>query len=154
MTGQKILLPYNFTNYDKKALDFVIRMFSHLEDAEVTVFNIYMPVPELEMRGAPVMEKLKSNLSYLSQKVTEQEAGLKAAREILLKNGFSGTQVHHVFKPRKKDTATEIIDAAMSHLSDIVVLNSKPATVTRFFTGSVSSKVIAALKDTTVCVVT
>lgn len=39
MASEKILLPYNFTGYDQRALDFVIRTFSHLKDVEVTLFH-------------------------------------------------------------------------------------------------------------------
>lgn len=38
MAGKKLLLPYNFTDYDKKALDFVVRIFAPLKDAEITLF--------------------------------------------------------------------------------------------------------------------
>ncbi|MBC8390960.1 MAG: hypothetical protein H8E17_00110 [Deltaproteobacteria bacterium] len=89
MTGQKILLPYNFLIYDQKALDFVISTFAYSNDVEITIFNAYTPVPEIDIREAPIMEKLHGNLNYLSQKVKEQEAGLKAAKQKLLQNGFS-----------------------------------------------------------------
>ena len=41
MAIQKILLPYNFTSLDQKALDFVINVFSHLKDTEITILNAY-----------------------------------------------------------------------------------------------------------------
>ncbi len=50
MASEKILLPYNFTGYHQRALDFVIRTFSHLKDVEVTLFHTYTPVPEIDMR--------------------------------------------------------------------------------------------------------
>jgi hypothetical protein len=154
MASQKILLPYNFTNYDQKALDFVIRTFTHLEDVEVTLFNSYTPVPEVKTNDSPVMDKLKGNLTYLSQRIREQEEGLKVAKRNLLENGFSEDQIHYVFKPRNKDIAGEIIDLALSGRYDLIVINRKPGKVTRFFTGSVLNKVASVLKDTTICLVT
>jgi hypothetical protein len=154
MASQKILLPYNFTNYDQKALDFVIRTFAHLEDVEVTLFNSYTPVPEVKTNDSPVMDKLKGNLTYLSQRIREQEEGLKVAKRNLLENGFSEDQIHYVFKPRNKDIAGEIIDLALSGRYDLIVINRKPGKVTRFFTGSVLNKVASVLKDTTICLVT
>ena len=74
MAGQKILLPYNFTSFDQKALEFVINTYSSLKDAEITLFNAYMPVPKIEMRDSPIMQKMTGNLSYLSQRINEQEA--------------------------------------------------------------------------------
>lgn len=154
MASQKILLPYNFTNYDQKALDFVIRTFAHLKDVEVTLFNTYTAVPEIETTDSPIMDKLKGNLTYLSQRIREQEEGLKVAKGNLLENGFSENQIRYVFKPRKKDIAGEIIDLALSGRYDLLVINRKPGKVTRFFTGSVLNKVASALKDTTICLVT
>jgi hypothetical protein len=154
MASQRILLPYNFTNYDQKALDFVIRTFAHVEDVEVTLFNSYTSVPEIKTNDSPIMDKLKGNLTYLSQRIREQEEGLKVAKRNLLENGFSEDQIHYVFKPRNKDIAGEIIDLALSGRYDLIVINRKPGKVTRFFTGSVLNKVASALKDTTICLVT
>ena len=154
MANQRILLPYNFTTYDQKALDFVIRNFSHVEDVEVTLFNSYTSVPEIKTDENPVMDKLKGNLTYLSQRIREQEEGLKVAKRNLLENGFSENQIHYVFKPRKKDIAGEIVDLALGGRYDLIVINRKPGKVTRFFTGSVVNKIASALKDTTICLVT
>ena len=153
MTGQKILLPYNFTKHDDKALDFVIRTFSHLKDVEVTLFNAHMSVPAIEMQESPVMEKMKGNLLYLSQQVNDQEAALNVAKNKLLQNGFSEQQVRCIFKPRLKDVASEIIALATKERFDLVVMNHKPGGITKIFTGSVHGKVVANLKEITVCIV-
>jgi len=153
MDTQKILVTYNFTSYDQKALDFVARTFVHLKDVEVTLLHIYTSVPKIEARESPVMAQFQRNLDYLSQKVKEQEAGLKEARQYLVQNGFAENQVSYLYKPRKKDIIGEIVDIATQDNFNIVVMNRKPGKVTRFFTGSVFSKVVSALKDKTVCIV-
>ncbi len=154
MASQKILLPYNFTSYDQKALDFVIRTFAQVKDVEITLFNSYTAVPEIGQTDSPVMDKLKANLTYLSQRIHEQEEGLKVAKRNLLENGFSEDQIHYVFKPRRKDISGEIIDLALNGQYNLVVINRKPGKVTRFFTGSVLNKVASALKNVTICLVT
>ena len=153
MATQKILITYNFTSYDQKALDFVTRTFAHLKDVEVTLLNIYTPVTKIELRESPVMAKFQRNLDYLNQKVKEQEEGLKEARQYLVQNGFNENQVSYLYKPRKKDIIGEIVDIATQDNFNIVVMNRKPGKVTRFFTGSVFNKVVSALKDKTVCIV-
>lgn len=112
------------------------------------------PVPQIEMNDSPVMDKLKGNLNYLSQRINEQEVGLAVAKENLLENGFSENQIHCIFKPKKKDIAGEIIDLASNGNHDLIVMNRKPGKVKRFFTGSVFNKVVSTLKDKTVCLVT
>lgn len=154
MAGQKILVPYNFTSYDQKALDFIIRTFAHLKDVEVTLFNTYTPAPEIDVRGSPIMENIKSNVAFLSKKIMEQEEDLKAATKKLSGNGFSEDRVQYIFNPRKKDIATEIINLASEHGFNLVVVNHKPGKLSHFFTGNVFSKVVNALKNTIVCVVT
>ena len=153
MAGQKILLPYNFNSNDQKALDFVIRSFAHQKDVELTLFNAFTSVPDIEVRGSPIMETMRGNLSYLSQKIKEQEDELMVVRNKLLERGFSKDRIHTVFEPKKKDIAGDIVDLALKGRFNVVVLNRKPGKIARFFTGSVFNKVVTSLKETTVCIV-
>ena len=153
MDDIKILLPYNFTSYDKKALDFVVRTYGDKKEADITLFNAYTPAPPIEMRGSPVMEQMKDTLNYLSQRINEQDDELKTIKGHLSGKGFGEDKIHIVFEPKKKDVAGDIIDLAQNGPFNVVVLNRKPGKIARFFTGSVFSKVVAALKDTTICIV-
>jgi hypothetical protein len=76
------------------------------------------------------------------------------AKQYLLENGFSEDQIHYVFEPRQKDVASEIIGLARKGGYDLIVINRKPGKVTRFFTGSVFTKVVSGLRDKTICLVT
>ncbi len=153
MAIQKILLPYNFTTLDQKALAFVNSTFGRLEEVEITLFYAYTPLPQIEAESTSVMGKLKGNLGYLSQKIMQQETELKTVAEKLLQTGFAQNRIHTAFRPRKKDIAAEIIELASKDNFSVVVINHKPGKASRFFTGSVFSKVVSALKDTTVCIV-
>jgi nucleotide-binding universal stress UspA family protein len=153
MATQKILLPFNFTRYDQKAVDFVIRTFAHLEEAEITIFNAYTPVPDIETRDTSVMGKLKGNLSYLSQKIMLQESELQTLKQKLVQSGFPSSRIQTVFRPRKKDIATEIADLATDGNFDIIVVNHRPGKASRFFTGSVYNKLVSAVRNATVCIV-
>ena len=153
MATQKLLLPYHFTGLDQKALDFVINTFGKLDNIAVTVFNAYTPIPEIATEATAVTDRLKGGLSYLSQKIKENEALLEEIKDQLVESGFSENRVDCIFRPRKKDIATEIIDLVVSEKFDIIVLNRKHARVTRFFSGSISHKVVMSLKDVTVCIV-
>jgi len=153
MAAQKILLPYNFTTLDQKALAFANSIFGHLEDVEITLFHAYTPLPEIEAESTSVMGKMKGNLSYLSQKIMQQETELKAVEEKLVQGGFSQGCISTVFKPRKKDIAAEIVEFCSKDKFSVIVLNHKSGKASRFFTGSVFSKIVSALKNTTVCIV-
>jgi nucleotide-binding universal stress UspA family protein len=153
MAIQKILLAYNFSSLDQKAIEFVTSAFAHIEGVEITVFHAFTPLPDIEAEASLVTGRLKGSLSYLSQQILQRENDLKAVTEYLARNGFAAERIHTVFRARKKDVATEIINLTRDTKFDTVVLNRKAARVTRFFSGSVSHKVIMTLKDTTVCIV-
>ena len=153
MAIQKILVAYNFTSLDQKALDFVVSAFGHLEGIEITIFHAYTPVPEIETEESLVTGKLKGSLSYLSQQIMQRENDLKAVVAKLGQDGLPETHIITVFKPRKKDIASELIDLTRDTKFDVMVLNRKAARVARFFSGSVSNKVVMNLKDMTVCIV-
>ena len=83
MSTFKILLPYNFSRHDRKATDFVARVFAGRRDVQVTLFNLSVPPPEFDVRGSPVMGRMKETVGYLSQRIQEQKEELEAARSRL-----------------------------------------------------------------------
>ena len=153
MAKLKLLLPYHFTGLDQKALNFVTDTFGKLKNVSVTVFNAYTPIPEIETDATSITGKLKGSLSYLSQRIKENETLLDEVRDKLVEGGIPENRVDCIFRARKKDIASEIIDLVTSDKFDILVLNRKHARVARFFSGSTSQKVIMTLKDVTVCIV-
>jgi len=153
MADLKILLPFNFTEHDNKALGFAIRTYAGHEDAHIALYNAYTPAPDIDVRSDPVMERMRSHLDYLSKQIFDQEDALKKIKEKLLLSGFSSGRVRYIFEPLKKDIAGDIIDQVLKGNFDVVILNRKPTKITRFFTRSVFFKVISTVKSVTVCVV-
>ena len=153
MAVQKILVPYNFTHNDQKTLNFVMRNFLHQQDVDVTLFHAYTPPPKIEASQNTVTAKLSSNLRYLTQRIAEQENELKKVTQTLQERGFSENNLHYIYQARKKDTAGEIIDIVNKWKFQIVVLSHKPGRIARFFTGTVFTKVVTSLANTTVCIV-
>ena len=102
MAGQKLLLPYNFTPQDKKALDFVVQNFGRDKDLSVALFHAYTAVPEIQVSKSEITSKLRENMSYMSQQISENERELEKARKYLLENGLKPESVKCVFKARKK----------------------------------------------------
>jgi nucleotide-binding universal stress UspA family protein len=153
MAIQKILLAYNFTSRDQKSIDFVGSAFAHIDGVEITVFHAFTPVPDIETGAELVTGKLKGSLNYLSQQVMQRENDLKSVTEKLTQKNFAADRIHTVFRPRKTDIASEIISLTRDSKFDVIVLNRKATRVARFFSGSVSNKVVMTLKDTTVCIV-
>ncbi len=153
MAIQKILLAYNFSSLDQRAIEFAANAFAHIEGADITIFHAFTPVPDIQTEPSLVTGKLKGSLNYLAQQVMQRENDLKLVTGKLIHHGFAADRIHTVFRPRKKDIAGEIINLTRETQYDAIVLNRKAGRVTRFFSGSVSNKVIMTLKDTMVCIV-
>jgi nucleotide-binding universal stress UspA family protein len=153
MPDYTILVPYNFTRQDQKALDFLLNTLAHLPNADITLFHGYTPVPEISSRENPIMEKVRGNLSYLNQTIKNQQESLEQAKTHLAAKGFAADRINTLFKARKKDVAAEIIDLAKRRAFDMVILSRNPGKVTRFFSGSVYNKVVQAVRGIAVCVV-
>ena len=152
MATQKILMPYNFTAYEGKALDFAINTFAQREDVKITLFNTYTPLPKIDMKASPELNKIRSAMVSLAEELKEMEAGLISAKEHLLENGFSDDQVDYIFKEKEKSITDEIIDTVVKGHYRVLILSRQAGKVTRFFSRSVHSKVLSVLKDITICI--
>lgn len=147
MANLKILVPYNFTSSDEKALDFVIHQFDQHRDAAITLFHAYIPVPDIEISDKTVMSRLAGNIAYLRQKLYDLEEAIQKARQRLISAGFAENKVDYVFKPMEKEAALEIIQHATKGAYTTIVLNRNPSKIIKFFMPSVSKKVTKALKN-------
>lgn len=148
MAARKILVPYNFTRNDEKAIAFVIDRFAQQSgDTQITLFHAFIPVPEIEINDKTVMSRLAGNLAYLRQKNYELEETLEQAQTRLVSAGFPEQSVKRIFKPQEKEIAQEIIEQAGKGEFTTLVLNHNPSKIKRYFTPSVTKKVARALKD-------
>jgi hypothetical protein len=154
MATKKILVPYNFSIHEWKAFDFVVTVLGGREDVKITLFNTYVPVPEIDLTGNPELDKMRGGLIFLSEELKRKEDGLKSAVNYFLQHGFSADQVDFVFKKKEKDVAEEIVDAVVNGHYDMVVLRPTPGKVSRLFARSVHEKVLRSLKEVTVCIAT
>lgn len=145
MTSRKILVPYNFSENDEKAVAFVIDSYNRSEDVDITLFHTYVPVPNIEVSDKTVMARLSSNIAYLRQKLYDNEKDLVNAAARLVRAGFPEDRVHYVFKARHKEPAQEIIDQATEGSFDVIVLNHNPSKIKKFFTASISKRVSKAM---------
>ena len=152
MDEKKILFPYNFTEKDKRSLDYIIRTYAQCVDLKITIFHAYIPVPEITVNKKSVMGKITSDLHYLSQKLVEQKDNMVEVKKLLVKGGFKDSQVNYLYTPKKRDIANEIIYLAKDGAYNIIILN-RSGKVTSFFKASVFNKVVTALKDVTVTIV-
>ncbi len=152
MATFKILMPYNFSAHDKKAIQFIINAFGGRDDTRVTLFHTYTPLPDIDVGASPENLKMRSGMNYLTGERAEKEKGLKEAGEILIESGFPEASLNYIFKKKSRTNAEEIAEAAGGGKFDALVLSRKGGKVSSFFTRSIHAKAIAALKNVTICV--
>ena len=154
MAGKKILVAFEFTEYDERSLHYVMRNLADQKWVKVTLFHVYTPLPDMDTFSNPRLSHLKSTMDTLWTELGEKEAELKKIKEDLLDNGFRDDQVDYVFKARTKDIGGEIVDMVLKESYDTIVLSHKPRKFTRKFTRKVHDKLLDSLKDTTIAIIT
>ncbi len=147
MANLKVLVPYNYTKNDEKALDFVTQRYGQTDDVTITLMHVYIPVPDVEVSDRTVMARLIENMAYLRQKIRDAEEAIVAAKKGLIAAGFQEARVHTVFKEKGKDVAQDIIELVRQGRFSTLILNRQPSRITRFFTPSISKKVSRELSD-------
>lgn len=142
----KILIPYNFTQKDEKALDFVGQRYGERKGVEITLFHAFTPVPEFDTQTDPIMSKVTRNTSYLSFQQDEQKNALEAAKQKLMNYGFAGHHIHCLYTPVRRDIADDIIGLWKAGEFDAVVLNRNPGNIMNFFSRSISKRVVSRVR--------
>ncbi len=138
----KILIPYNFTPNDLKAVDFAGQRYSQRQGVEVTLFHAYTPVPEMDIKDSPIMKKVIHNASVLLLQQDERKAALEEAGRRLMTHGIADRHVHCIFRPVRVDIATDIIRLWKEGKFDVVVLNRNPGNIVNFFSRSISKRIV------------
>lgn len=150
---RKLLLPYNFTERDRKALDFTADTFASHGNVEITLFHAYVWLPQAPVHDRQVTERLKSGMGYLQSKLRELESDFQNIRDELIDRGFAPAHVRTLFRPRKKELLEAILDLHQRERFNLIVLSRRPDRIGRFFGGSLHTKLLSALTNITICVV-
>lgn len=154
MAINKILIPYNFTVYDRKSIDFVIRCFPNHQETKITILNAYTPLPTIDVSSTPEGVDMRRGMSFLTQELKEKEEGLILLRKDFIDHGYIEDQVDYIFKKKLKSTAEEIIETVVKGQFNLLVLSYQGSKLTRMFSRSIHEKVLASLKGITVCIAT
>ncbi len=152
MATFQILLPYNYSPNDRKAIRFAIDAFAGQRETRVTLFHAYTPLPTIDVTASPENLKMRSGMTYLAAELKEKEEALKVVGDMLVESGFDRDAVTCIFKRRVKSAAEEIVDKVTG--CNVLVLSRGAGKVTHFFTRSIYARVVTALRGVTICVAT
>ena len=155
--GKRILIALDESENAFRAVQFIADYFT--SDHQVTLFSVIPDVPSICQMDSPsltpVFKAQQTALCTLEDKKRELvKEGLEKARERLAQAGFGEENIRVKLETvTKRGVASNIIMEANSGY-DIVVLGRRGLSEVReFFLGSVSQKVLHAIKDVSVVLV-
>jgi hypothetical protein len=154
MVGKRVLVPFNFTDYDERALHYVMRTFAGQERVFITLFHVYTPLPELDGYSSPSLARLKTTIASMWQELREKEMDLKRVKEDLVENDFHESQIDYQSKPGTKNIGAEIVEATRKGNYDIVIISQKPKKATRAFRRKVHDALLSELVNTEIVIIT
>lgn len=138
----KILIPYNFTANDEKALEFAGKKYAGRNDVQITLFHAFPPIPDIDNLNSPIMNKVMLNTSFLRQQQDGQKNAMEAARQRLANYNINPDLIKCLYSPVRKDIADDIVQLCRAEAFDEVVLNRNPGSIINYFSRSISRKVI------------
>ena len=153
---KRILVAFDDSENAIRTINFIISHFS--VDCKVTIFSVLqdtailcdMHSPEL----IPYFTSQQTNFCVLEDKKKELICNAQnEAKKRLIHAGFNDADITLITKKKEKGVARDIINEAKTGY-DVVVLGRRGLSgIREFFLGSVSQKVIHAVKDVSVLIV-
>lgn len=137
----KILIPYNFTANDEKAIDFVTNRYPDHKNIQLTLFHAYQPIPEIHVKDNPIMDKMNRTTAYLRQVLSDQKKELEQVKARLAASGFRSENIECMFTALRSDVATDLVRLIQSSGFDAVVFTRNPGTIMNYFSRSISKTV-------------
>jgi nucleotide-binding universal stress UspA family protein len=154
MALRKILVPFNFSIQDEKTLHFLIRSFAEDHLARITLFHVYTSLSDMDAYANPALVRLRSTVAAFASELPEKKRTFEQVRADLIENGFSENRVEYELKAQQSSIGEEIVAKVLEGGYDTIVLGYRPGWISRAFTRSVHEKVLGALRNKIITIVT
>lgn len=153
---QKILVAFDDSQNSMRAVEYIARTLNR--ESRVTLFSVLPDTAALcDMNSPELTAYFKAQqmafCALEDQKKKLVEDAMARARNILVEGGFEAGQIDLRAEPKKKGVARDIIAEAATGY-DLVVMGRRGTSGVRdFFLGSVSQKVLHAIRDVSLLIV-
>jgi hypothetical protein len=158
MNRQKMLVPYNFTMQDEKALNYVMKTYGNEQDLEITLFHLYTPLAKYSQfytgsTTSPVLTTVGEKTGKKILTLKQKESDFNNLKNLFVENGFHEDRISLSFSAKEESVGESIIHKIGQDNYDIVVLSHAPRKGRMFIGENVHEKVLNGLKDKVVIIV-
>ncbi len=154
--SKKILVAFDDSKNAMRSVEFVSTAFS--KDNVVTLFNVLPDTAALCQMNSPELtpyfkSQQQSFCTLEDKKKNIVEEALKMAKEKLLEAGFEKEHIEIKLHVKKDGIARDIVSESKNNYDVIVMGRRGLSGIKEFFFGSVSQKVLHAVKNLSVLIV-
>ena len=157
---EKMLVAVDASEGSMKAVKFVARCFSGIEDLHICILHIRPELPTMFWDDGHILEEPERTERdaaidrwRVSQRFKMANA-LEEAADILIKSGIEPERIESKTISDSGDVAeTILLEAGNGHFQTIMMGRRGHSGISKFFMGSVSTKVVDHGTGMTICVV-
>ncbi|MFZ3045411.1 MAG: universal stress protein [Desulfatirhabdiaceae bacterium] len=154
--AQKILVPIDDSSNALRVAEFIATVFN--PDNDIILFSILPDTAALcDMNSPELTPYFMSQQSMFCQLEDRKkqliDEAMVRAKDVLIASGFSDDRISLIIQKKKNGVARDIVDEAKKGYQIIVMGRRGLSGVQEFLMGSVSQKVIHAVKDVSIVIV-
>ncbi|MGD9972420.1 MAG: universal stress protein [Desulfatirhabdiaceae bacterium] len=154
--AQKILVPIDDSSNALRVAEFIAGVFN--PDNEITLLSILQDTAALcDMNSPELTPYFMSQQSTFCQLEDRKrqliDEAMGRAKDVLIAAGFNESRIVQKVQKKKNGVARDIVDEAQKGYQIIVMGRRGLSGVQEFLMGSVSQKVIHAVKDVSIVIV-
>lgn len=154
--AQKILVPIDDSSNALRVAEFIATVFN--PDNDIILFSILPDTAALcDMNSPELTPYFMSQQSMFCQLEDRKkqliDEAMVRAKDVLIASGFSDDRISLKIQKKKNGVARDIVDEAKKGYQIIVMGRRGLSGVQEFLMGSVSQKVIHAVKDVSIVIV-
>ena len=154
--AQKILVPIDDSSNALRVAEFIAGVFN--PDNDIILFSILPDTAALcDMNSPELTPYFMSQQSMFCQLEDRKkqliDEAMVRAKDVLIASGFSDDRISLKIQKKKNGVARDIVDEAKKGYQIIVMGRRGLSGVQEFLMGSVSQKVIHAVKDVSIVIV-
>ena len=141
---KKIVIPLDGSKNALKSLDYVLQMFGHEHDLNLSLIYIMPSFPPILIDDKTIDKETYAHMASGDKKlVNKAERLLREAKNALIEKGFSEKRIEAIFRKKEKGIAQDVCHWADRKMVDAVLITRRgQSDLETFFMGRVSESLV------------